>query len=135
MKEVKLATICCFILALLDEVEEKGEEARHIRKKCQAFIDSHPHHLDIVANKAWEVACDTSEDYEVWSPAITIAMLWDKVGHELKDKAKLNPKYVAKLFNKQNCSVRAKVNSKKVANKCLQAINKVIYDNKGVIDE
>lgn len=128
--EVRIATVCCFMLALLDEVEEKGEEARHIRKHCQAFIDSHPKYLDIVANKAWEVACEDSEDYDEWSPAVTLVMLWDKVGYELKDKALLNPKYGAKLFNKQNCSLKAKVNSKKIANKCLQAINKVIYDNK-----
>lgn len=127
---IKVATVCCFMLAFLDEVEVKGEEARHIRKKCQAYIDKHPQHLGLVANTAWDVACNSSEDYEEWDPATTLVLLWEETMYEVGKAVGINTKYGEKLLNKQQVSLKAKINSRKIAKNCLQAINKVIYDNK-----
>jgi len=132
---IKYATICCFMLALLDEVpkEDKGEEARHIRKKCQAYIDKHPQHLALVANGAWEVACSYTQDSPVWNPAITLVSLWNEFVHELRSEADLNPRFGIKLWNRQAASLRCMLNSKGIAKHCVEAINKVMYDNKEVL--
>ena len=130
MEAVKYATICCFMLALLDEVEEKGEEARHIRKKCQAYINNHPQHLELIANTAWDLACGYTEDSPEWCPATVLVLIWKEFIEGLSNKVKLNTKYGEKLLNRQQVSLKAKINSRKIAKDCVKAINKVMYDNK-----
>lgn len=131
---MKAAVLSCFILALLEEVEVKGEEVVHIRKKCQAYIDKvkNTNALEIIANEAWDVACNYPTEPE-WSPAITLVKLWDKYAVLLKEKVGLNPKFGERLFNKQTCSLKVKIDSGKIAKYCNEAINKTMYKHKELI--
>ena len=129
MTTVKIATICCFMLALLDEVTLYGIEIQHIRKRCQDYIDSHPEHLDVIANNAWELACTYTEDAPVWHPAATAVLLWEQFIDEMKKQVKLNPDFGKRLMLSLDCSITARKNSKRIALDCIKAINKVMYDN------
>ena len=133
MKDIRLATICCFIAALLED-HDSTDEVRNIRAKCIAYIPTGSQELNIVANEAWALACEYPGQPE-WNPALVAILMFQhsKYVMKLQEEAGLRWKYFDKLSKRYDTTLKAKLNSLKIARYNIEAINKTLYTHKDIL--
>lgn len=131
--KLRLATLCCFIVALLEETK-LTDEVRNINNKCMAYLPNNSKELDIVANEAWLLACEYPEQPE-WNPTLVAYLLFSfsKYTNSLQTEVGLKWTYFTKLAKRYDISLKAKINSLKIAKYCIESINKTIYNHKELI--
>jgi hypothetical protein len=128
---IQLATLCCFIVALLEDCVAT-DEIRNIRKKCTAFIPKGSATLNVIANEAWQLAC-TYPDQPEWDPrAVAYKLYFSQYNDELIEIG-LRAEYFTKMAKRHKLGVRARFNSVKIAKFCIESINKTMYKHKELL--